>query len=298
MGRRDELISCGTRLFSEKGFHQTSVQEIAQTVHISKGAFYNFFESKESLLIEILKEHYENMIKQANAMSHLNGVTKKEAFIKKLSMELEQRLSNREFFTVLFKDFPPNKNEQVVQMMKRLKSSMSELHKDTFLETYGDEIKPFITDIVIMFEGVLKEYIISVMLKKNGKQVDIERLARFIVLSFDSIIQSLPSMEPVLTENQSASYVSNVKKRIKNCILLIEEKIKNLSVDTLTKNKLLDSLYLLKLELKKEEKQSFLVEALLVYLKQEKELTDEIQHFERLYKRFEMMNGKGIDVWQ
>ena len=45
----------GKKLFERQGLKKTSVDELAQAVGISKGAFYLFYQSKEELLMEILE---------------------------------------------------------------------------------------------------------------------------------------------------------------------------------------------------------------------------------------------------
>lgn len=41
-------------LFAQKGFHNTSISDIAKEANISKGLMYNYFESKEALLWSII----------------------------------------------------------------------------------------------------------------------------------------------------------------------------------------------------------------------------------------------------
>ncbi len=50
------------RLFSEKGFHNVSMQEIAVEAEFATGTIYNFFESKEALYREIMDEVAENVL--------------------------------------------------------------------------------------------------------------------------------------------------------------------------------------------------------------------------------------------
>ena len=45
-----------TQLFAENGYHPTSVAEIVQGLGVGKGVFYWYFQSKEELLVEILRE--------------------------------------------------------------------------------------------------------------------------------------------------------------------------------------------------------------------------------------------------
>jgi AcrR family transcriptional regulator len=54
--RRRQLIEYATRRFAESGYHSTSVDELVNGLGVGKGVFYWYFDSKEELLIEILKE--------------------------------------------------------------------------------------------------------------------------------------------------------------------------------------------------------------------------------------------------
>ena len=51
---RERLLSAGRELFARRGLRGTSVEELARAAAISKGAFYRFFDSKESLLLVLL----------------------------------------------------------------------------------------------------------------------------------------------------------------------------------------------------------------------------------------------------
>lgn len=53
---RSQMREKGKKLFEKQGIKKTSVDELAQAVGISKGAFYLFFESKEELFLEILEQ--------------------------------------------------------------------------------------------------------------------------------------------------------------------------------------------------------------------------------------------------
>ena len=52
---RAQMREKAKKLFEKQGIKKTSVDELAQAVDISKGAFYHFYESKEELFIEILE---------------------------------------------------------------------------------------------------------------------------------------------------------------------------------------------------------------------------------------------------
>jgi len=52
--RRDSFIDAAQRLIRTKGYEQLSVEEILSEVGASKGAFYHYFDSKESLLAAVV----------------------------------------------------------------------------------------------------------------------------------------------------------------------------------------------------------------------------------------------------
>jgi AcrR family transcriptional regulator len=49
----ERLLAVATRLFAEKGFEGTSVQEIVASAGVTKGAMYHYFAAKDDLLYQI-----------------------------------------------------------------------------------------------------------------------------------------------------------------------------------------------------------------------------------------------------
>lgn len=52
--KREEIISTGTKLIIEKGYLNTSIQDITQSMGIAKGSFYTYFKSKDEFLLAII----------------------------------------------------------------------------------------------------------------------------------------------------------------------------------------------------------------------------------------------------
>ena len=51
---RDKLIESGLNVIYAQGFHDCSVQDITDAAGVPKGSFYNYFDSKEALAVEVL----------------------------------------------------------------------------------------------------------------------------------------------------------------------------------------------------------------------------------------------------
>ncbi|HSB66782.1 MAG TPA: TetR/AcrR family transcriptional regulator [Anaerolineales bacterium] len=53
---REGILEAAARIFSEKGFHATSMQDIADAVHLQKASLYHHFSSKHEILVDILDQ--------------------------------------------------------------------------------------------------------------------------------------------------------------------------------------------------------------------------------------------------
>ncbi len=51
-------------LFEKKGFSETSIQDIVDSIGVTKGTFYYYFSSKEELLMDIHLSYIDDMISQ------------------------------------------------------------------------------------------------------------------------------------------------------------------------------------------------------------------------------------------
>jgi TetR/AcrR family transcriptional regulator, cholesterol catabolism regulator len=52
--RREELVTTAARLFAERGFHGTSMGDIAEAMGMQKGSLYSLTESKQALLADAM----------------------------------------------------------------------------------------------------------------------------------------------------------------------------------------------------------------------------------------------------
>src|ERR671914_102674 len=62
--RRSELLDIAAGLFAEKGFKNTTVRDIADAAGILSGSLYHHFDSKESMVDEILSTFQEELFGQ------------------------------------------------------------------------------------------------------------------------------------------------------------------------------------------------------------------------------------------
>ncbi|MGR3454126.1 TetR/AcrR family transcriptional regulator [Pseudooceanicola sp.] len=57
--KRRATLRVAARIFNEKGYHATSLDEVAEEIGVTKTALYYYFKNKEQLLYECLKLSYD-----------------------------------------------------------------------------------------------------------------------------------------------------------------------------------------------------------------------------------------------
>ena len=58
--RREQILEAATKVFAEKGFRAARMQEVAATAGVANGTVYNYFASKDELLLALLEELSEH----------------------------------------------------------------------------------------------------------------------------------------------------------------------------------------------------------------------------------------------
>ncbi|MEH6943226.1 TetR/AcrR family transcriptional regulator [Bacillus sp. JJ722] len=79
----EQILSISYRLFLEKGYEQTTIQDIINELGMSKGAIYHHFKSKDEILHAIGDKGFNdrNPFKKFNNHKHLNALQKLKKII-------------------------------------------------------------------------------------------------------------------------------------------------------------------------------------------------------------------------
>ncbi|MBA1334932.1 MAG: Transcriptional regulator, AcrR family [Firmicutes bacterium] len=99
--KKNELVEIAEKLFLEKGYEETSVDDILNASGLSKGGFYHYFKSKEEVLAESINNLAESLLEEAeriiedprlNALEKLNRFMEKKVAFQKPKKELAKYL--------------------------------------------------------------------------------------------------------------------------------------------------------------------------------------------------------------
>jgi AcrR family transcriptional regulator len=119
IGKR--LLEHGYKMFSAYGLKKTNIEEIAKAAGISKGAFYNFYESKETLFMDVVEEAEKRVRAELLAVIDLPGPsTRARLFaVLKKAFDLFESIPILQFLTgsdydLLFRRVPADKFQEHV----------------------------------------------------------------------------------------------------------------------------------------------------------------------------------------
>jgi len=86
MTRRDELSREAARLFAEKGYHGTSIGDLAEALGVQKGSLYAHIQGKEDLLYETMRTG------EAAFHAGLDGIPEQASANEKIRLDLRAHL--------------------------------------------------------------------------------------------------------------------------------------------------------------------------------------------------------------
>ncbi|MGB7449597.1 MAG: TetR/AcrR family transcriptional regulator [Ornithinimicrobium sp.] len=107
--RREQLIEIGRRLFAEKGFEGSTVEEIAATAEVSKPVIYEHFGGKEGLYAVVVDREIQKLLSAVtealSAPLHPRALLERAAFAL-----LDYIESSTDGFRILVRDSPPGQS--------------------------------------------------------------------------------------------------------------------------------------------------------------------------------------------
>lgn len=67
---KEKLLESATRLFASQGYFATTVEQVAVGADVSKGLLYNYFSSKEELLVALIEHATSKMVAVSEPLTH------------------------------------------------------------------------------------------------------------------------------------------------------------------------------------------------------------------------------------
>ena len=120
--KQQKVLNAAKKEFARVPIENVSIKNIVEEADIARGSFYQYFESKEDLLIYILKENSEKLnIKLKNEVSKTNGdIFKLYIFLYDSMLEEFTGNSDQDLFKQIFINLKSS-DENIFDIVKNIK---------------------------------------------------------------------------------------------------------------------------------------------------------------------------------
>ncbi|MGD9046784.1 MAG: TetR/AcrR family transcriptional regulator [Anaerolineae bacterium] len=136
--REDQLLETATRLFKEQGYHNTSMQDLADALGMQKGSLYYYIESKEELLRRLLERATSFLTSQINEIyaSDLPPPEKLRWALEHHAAMMMDHLDLVAVYLQEYRNLPPERLEEALTVRKHYEQVLMQIIRDGI--TAGD----------------------------------------------------------------------------------------------------------------------------------------------------------------
>lgn len=103
-GKRELILAAAQEVFARRGFHQATVEEVAEVAGVGKGTVYLYFASKKELLVALVEERLEDMKRALEKRLEAVG-SATDKLREAIALHFEVFSRSRDFLTVVSGDF-------------------------------------------------------------------------------------------------------------------------------------------------------------------------------------------------
>jgi TetR/AcrR family fatty acid metabolism transcriptional regulator len=192
-GKRARILQAAIEAFSEKGYAEATISEIAGRADVANGTIYDYFENKEDLLLSISEEHFKADLEHLKqAFNGSNPRTKLTLF---MQYYFQQYLDDLDYIVVFLTMIQFNRRFYQSRAYKSQYKYVIELEKmiERILEEGG------VRDVNIrvfrnMFLGAFTHMALRWFLAQSDKHFDkLEEMKEVASLLSDAVWPAIPA---------------------------------------------------------------------------------------------------------
>ncbi|MDC3415970.1 TetR/AcrR family transcriptional regulator [Aquibacillus salsiterrae] len=277
--KKKHMMETAMTLFSEKGFHSTTIQEIAQKSGVSKGAFYLHFKSKEDLTLQIFKHYYQNVMNQIN-IAKQNSTDPTESLAKQIEVFLISLVENKEFIIMHMRE-NISLGSEVDHFIQYIKNENFKWNSENLFAIYGEKLKPYIVDATSLLEGIINGYLQWMII--DNVTVNTTRLSHYISRRVDDCIQGLlkeneePQIKPTQVMKHMPDQTQITNEQLKETFLSMKDKISLLHISESQQRDLNTAIDVLIEEVSHNEPRPVIIKGMLSHFADISEMNDPYQ---------------------
>lgn len=263
--RKQHVINTAHQLFVEKGFQATSIQDILDYSSISKGTFYNYFSSKNELLMAIFRDIQKKFEHERNELLIGKDPSDIEIFIKQMTLQVKTHRATN--LIPLYEEVLFLNDVELKKFISNIQLRLLRWVYERLNDIFGESKKLYLLDGAIMFTAIL-HHNLKYERKANKIYSNPERVVRYSVNRLLTFIKDVGETQeqllaPELLEEWSPSChkkEQSFKEKVTLEIMSLKKELMNVS-EFERYSELLD--FILEELLQPNNKRQFVVESAL-----------------------------------
>jgi AcrR family transcriptional regulator len=193
--RQQEIMRAARELFARKGYHNTTLEEIAQHAEFGKGTIYNYFGSKEELLYGIMDHLTREMVALARSSVATPGGAREKLTAYARAM-IEHSRTNFDVFRLVMRETDCVRSEgfdaKVKQMRARARRVLEIIAGPIEAEIREKKVKPLdALKLAGLFDGMVRSYCLAQFGKFHYLESDEpdDSVAIIVSVFFDGVVE-------------------------------------------------------------------------------------------------------------
>jgi AcrR family transcriptional regulator len=157
---REEILDAAEEVFVRKGYHQATIEEIAQKAEFATGTLYNFFDSKEDLYQQVMlriAQDFTNLF----AEKVLAKDNPKDAIATIIKLRLSHFQKHLGFFRSFFETLPDGRfsaprliSKKLVDMHNSYTNQVTDIFRRGVEDGTFDKLDPLY--LTLCLEGIIR----------------------------------------------------------------------------------------------------------------------------------------------
>ncbi|NBJ68778.1 MULTISPECIES: TetR/AcrR family transcriptional regulator [Clostridia] len=247
--KKRKLVEIGIKLIAQKGYHNTSIQEIANKAGVSKGSFYSYFPSKKVFMKTTMKEFHRFMMEELAQVKTNDDASAR--FAKQITILIKYMERHKEFITIYLRSNMLIE-EEFEEQIRAFRLDYIHWLRENLESIYGKQLQEFVMDAIIQSSGLIHSYFHWLIVE--DVEFDLEQAGQFMVRRLHDLIAGMVKAEasPLVDTMQIPEIYSrnNTNKQNKQEVInSLKEKIPALKVPQMRKERLYEVLQLLQNEI-------------------------------------------------
>lgn len=126
---KEKIMCKSIQLFEEKGFSQTSINDIVHALSATKGTFYYYFKSKEQLLMDIHQQYINHMLDRQMMLINDKTLSNEEKLVKMIRILIDDIKDKGSSGRVFFREIRHLKEDNIIEVKAKRKNFRLNIEK-------------------------------------------------------------------------------------------------------------------------------------------------------------------------